>query len=124
MTSPLCRRLGVRPGFNTRNCTCLVERLRAWGIATRDLVILAPFNAIGFQMTPSREASESTLSSVADAEVIAFSLLAAGHIGLDEAVRYARSLPNLRGVAVGTSRVEQAREVFRSFAALSPAATR
>jgi hypothetical protein len=113
-------RIGVRPGFNTRNLPLLVTKLREWGIPTRGLVFAAPFNAIGFQMCPSREAYEATLAGLTDAFVIGYGLLAAGYLQPAEAVAYAATLPNLRGVALGVSRVEHAQQVFKPFATGQP----
>jgi len=109
------RALGVMPGFDTRNLPTLVRRLRAWGVETRGLVFAAPFNAAGFQMSPSREACEQTLADLPGATVIAFSVLAAGYLSLPEAAEYVAGMPRLDGVAIGVSTTEQARSTFAVF---------
>ncbi len=76
-------------------------------------VIAAPFNAEGFQMCPSRAACEAALEELPDTDVIAFSILAAGHLGYTEAIDYVATLPRLRGVAVGVSKPEHARSTFK-----------
>ena len=45
--------------------------------------------------------------------VIAISVLAAGYLKLPEAVDYIAGLPNVKGVAVGVSKEEHARETFK-----------
>lgn len=104
--------LGVKPGVQTRNFSHLVRKFEEWGIALCKVVIAAPFNSLGFQMSPSREEWEQTLARIPEAEVIAISILAGGYLELPSAMEYVTSLPNLRGVAVGVSNEEQARETF------------
>ena len=111
----VARTYGVKPGLNTRNLPLLVEKLRRWNIPLDGMVFAAPFNAAGFQMAPTREACEATLATLSTSEVIGFSLLAAGYIGPEEAYEYAISHPNMKGVALGASRVEQARKTFSTF---------
>ena len=106
---------GLKPGFNTRNLPLLVRQFRRWGISLEGVALAAPFNAVGFQMCPSREACESALMGLPKAEVIGFSLLSGGYGRPQEAAAYAASLPHLRGVALGVSRPEQARETFQLF---------
>jgi hypothetical protein len=98
------RRAGTAPGYNTRNLPLLVEKFRRWDISLAGAVIAAPFNAEGFQMCPSRAACEAALEELPDTDVIAFSILAAGHLGYTEAIDYVATLPRLRGVAVGVSK--------------------
>ena len=108
----LMRKLGIKPGFDTRNFPYLVTKFREWGIDLSDLVIAAPFNSLGFQMSPSKERCESILSEMQGTEIIAFSLLAAGYLDVSSAANYANGLPNLSGVAIGSSRPEQAEKTF------------
>jgi hypothetical protein len=107
------RRAGTAPGYNTRNLPLLVEKFRRWDISLAGAVIAAPFNAEGFQMCPSRAACEAALEELPDTDVIAFSILAAGHLGYTEAIDYVATLPRLRGVAVGVSKPEHARSTFK-----------
>lgn len=104
---------GITPGFDTRNYPLLVEKLQGWGIDLRGVLVAAPFNSIGFQMAPSREACEATLARDDGPDVIAFSILASGHITLQEAAQYMESLPNLKGIAVGVSKEHHAQDTFR-----------
>jgi hypothetical protein len=102
-----CTAHGIRPGFETRNFAYLVKELTDWEISLRGLVIAAPFNRIGFQMAPSRERSEEVLAGLPHGlDVIAFSVLAGGYLGVLEAAEYVASLPNVRGVVVGISKRE------------------
>lgn len=105
--------LGLRPGFETRNFSHLVKRFEEWGIDFHRVVIAAPFNRLGFQMCPSKEECERALAKTFEAEVIAFSILAAGRLQLPEAIEYVANLPNLRGVAVGVSKKNHSYETFK-----------
>src|SRR5439155_5538649 len=89
------RRAKTRPGYNTRNLPYLKEKFKEWGLSLDGAVIAAPFNAEGFQMCPSREACEATLADLTRSEVIAFSVLAAGHLDYWRALEDVASLPNL-----------------------------
>jgi hypothetical protein len=104
--------LKIKPGFQTRNFSHLVRKFEKWGIDFRKVVVAAPFNSLGFQMSPSRGEWEQSLARIPEAEVIAISILAGGYLGVPGAIEYVTRLPNLRGVAVGVSKEEQARETF------------
>jgi len=106
------RRAGTKPGYNTRNLPLLVAKLREWGISLDGSVIAAPFNAEGFQMCPSMQECEAVLAELGSSEVIAFSILAAGHLNYSDAIEYVAELPNLRGAVVGVSKPEHARSTF------------
>ena len=106
-------RLKIAPGFETRNLPYLLRKFEEWDIGPEGIVLAAPFNAAGFQMCPSREACEKALEEVAEAEVIAFGILAAGYLKPLEAVEYIASLPHLKGVAVGVSKESHAHEMFK-----------
>ena len=104
--------LGIKPGFNTRNFTYLVEKLREWNIDFRETMIATPFNKVGFQMNPSRTECEKTLAKIPESNTIAISILAAGYLKPREAIDYIATLPNIKGVAVGVSKERHARETF------------
>lgn len=108
-------RLDIKPGFETRNSSMLIDRLTEWRIDSKQIVIVAPFNKIGFQMSPSRVKCEKSLQNVPDTEVIAMSVLAGGYIKVPEAIDYVNSLPQLKGIVVGVSKEQQARDfkIFR-----------
>lgn len=105
--------LGIKPGFNTRNFAYLVNKFREWRIGFRDVIIVTPFNRVGFQMNPSKTECEKALASLAETSVIAISILAAGYVKPLEAIKYIASLPNIKGVAVGVSKEQHARETFK-----------
>ncbi len=109
------KKAGIKPGFETRNFVSLVNRLRELNVDFEDLVITTPFNRLGFQMNPEKSTCENTLKAIPDTEVIAMSVLASGRIGLSEARDYVRTLPELGGIVIGTSRKEQAQETFKFF---------
>jgi hypothetical protein len=100
------------PGFVTRNLPKFVEFLSDTEIDLSEVIILTPFNAIGFQMTPTKDACEQVLVSHPDANIVAMSVLAAGQLNLSEAIAYLNSLSGLKGVVIGTSSEEHARETF------------
>ncbi|MEM3490167.1 MAG: hypothetical protein QXO75_11015 [Nitrososphaerota archaeon] len=102
--------LKIKPGFETRNFPYLVNKLKAWNIDFGEITIVAPFNKIGFQMNPSRIECEKALINMPEAEVIAMSPLASGYLKLSEAIEYIRSVPQLKGVAVGVSKQKHADE--------------
>ena len=105
-------KLKIKPGFETRNLPYLLRKFREWDIGLEGIVIAAPFNAVGFQMHPSRVACEKALTDVAECDVIAFGILAAGYLKPQEAVEYLASLPSLKGVAVGVSKQHHAQQIF------------
>jgi len=104
---------GMKPGFETRNFAYLVNKFKEWGIDFKNVVVATPFNAVGFQMNPSREECEKALVDVGASSVIAMSVLAAGYLKPSAAIEYVKRLPNLKGVVVGVSKEHHARETFR-----------
>jgi hypothetical protein len=106
-------RLGIKPGFETRNFTYLVNKFREWSINFDKILIATPFNKVGFQMNPSGAECEKALANIPEPNVIAMSILAAGYLNPPEAMKYVRNLPNLVGVVVGVSKEQHALETFR-----------
>jgi len=106
-------KLGIKPGFETRNFAFLVRKFREWGMDFGKVVIATPFNKVGFQMNPSKGECEKALEEAAGSEVIAMSVLAAGYLKPQEAMDYIQVLRSLKGVVVGVSRESQARETFK-----------
>jgi hypothetical protein len=105
--------LGIKPGFETRNFAFLVNKFREWNMKFREIMIAAPFNKVGFQMSPSKTECEQALASLPEPNVVAISILASGYLTLSEAAKYIKSLPNLKGLAVGISKEKHARETFK-----------
>lgn len=105
----------IVPGFNTRNFPYLVNKFREWNINLDETVIATQFNKAGFQMNPSRTECEKALSSLSCPIVLAISVLAAGYFKPPEAADYLADLENLKGLAVGVSKMNQARETFTLF---------
>jgi hypothetical protein len=105
----------ITPGFNTRNFPYLVSKFKEWNINLEETVIATQFNKAGFQMNPSREECEKTLSSLSSPIVVAISVLAAGYFKPPEAADYLAGLENLKGIVAGASTVKQARETFALF---------
>lgn len=104
---------GIKPGFNTGNFSYLVKKLKEWDVDLNHIIIAAPFNEAGFQMNPSKEECEKTLTALPRPTVIAISILAAGYLTPTEAIDYIKTLPNIKGVAVGVSKEKHAYETFR-----------
>lgn len=102
----------VSPGFVTYNLANFVALFRKEGLSMKDVVIMTPFNSVGFQMSPSRHSCESCLSALPESNVIAMSIMAGGYLKFNEAMDYISSLPNLSGVAVGVSSKEHAHNTF------------
>ena len=108
-------KIGIKPGFETRNFVSLVNRLKELHVDLGDLAIATPFNRLGFQMNPERAACENALRTIPEAEVIAMSVLASGRLNISEANGYLNTLPELKGAVIGVSRKEQAQETFGFF---------
>jgi len=104
--------LGVTPGFVTYDLPYLVDRFEKWGIDFGEIGITAAFNAVGFQMSPSRDECERALKQISESEVTAMSIFAGGYIKPAEAIKYISELPNLRNVVAGVSKQGQAQETF------------
>jgi hypothetical protein len=106
-------RYNAKPGFVTYNLTRFVKLFQEAGLPLEDVTIMTPFNSIGFQMSPSREACELCLLGLPELDVIAMSIMAGGYLKLEEAINYVRTLTNLSGLAVGISSKEHAHDTFR-----------
>jgi hypothetical protein len=105
----------VTAGFNTGNFAFLVNKLVEWDIDIDKVLIAAPLNKLGFQVTPSIEECEKALHLFSEPSVIAISILAAGYVSPKEAAEYITSLPNIKGVAVGVSKEKHAKDTFTIF---------
>jgi hypothetical protein len=103
----------IRPGFETRNFPYLLQKLKDWNVEMSKITIASSFNKTGFQMNPSKVECENALHECRGAQIISFSVLAAGNLGLSEAADYIEGLENMSGVAVGVSKERHARETFR-----------
>jgi hypothetical protein len=102
----------VKAGLVTRNFARMVEYFEQSSLPFDKVIFMTPFNKIGFQMNPSREACEKALKRRPDIDVIAMSVLSAGLLRVEEAIEYIGSVPNLESVVVGVSSVEHARTTF------------
>jgi hypothetical protein len=108
-------RYGAKPGLCTKNFARLVGFLEQNDFPTGELMIMAPFNSLGFQMNPSRQACEQTLAERGGLDVLARGLLSAGILDLESAVAYVKTVRNLRSVVVAASRDDYARTTFAAF---------
>jgi len=109
----------VTPGFVTYNFAKFVKLIRDAALPLSDVMIMTPFNSVGFQMSPSRHSCEACLPNMSEGSVIAMSVLAGGFLKLDQAIDYLRTLPNLSGIAVGVSSKDHAKDTFAKLSALS-----
>jgi hypothetical protein len=107
---------GIEPGFETRNFSYFVKKFKEWDINFEGLIIASPFNKIGFYMNPSKAECEKALANVSGSTVIMMSILAAGYLKPAEAIDYVLGLPNAKGIVVGVSTEQQARDTFRLLA--------
>jgi hypothetical protein len=101
----------IKPGFETRNFSFLVNKFKEWKIDFKDVVIAAPFNKLGFYMNPSKIECEKALIDAYGSTVIMMSILAAGYLKPSDAIEYVRNT-NANAVVVGVSNERQARETF------------
>lgn len=99
----------------TYNLVSFLELFRKAGLAMGDVVIMTPFNSVGYQMSPSRQLCETCLSTLDEGTVIAMSIMAGGYLNLDETFDYIRTLPRLSGMAVGVSSKKHAQKTFTRF---------
>ena len=102
---------GMSPGFATRNFVKLVQSLSGQGLPMDKVTIMAPFNELGFQMTPSRLECEEMARSNQFAELIAMSIFAGGQVSLERAVAYLDTI-DAHSVAVGVSTEDHAKATF------------
>lgn len=100
------------PGIVTRNFCSATEFLKSGKYG--DMVVMAPFNKIGFQMNPSKEACEASLREKGRFKIIAMSVMAGGSLGLLEAVQYIQNLSIPVSYVVGVSSEAHAIETFRA----------
>ena len=100
------------PGFVTRNFSKFIEFFNQMGWNLRDVLVMTPFNRVGFQMNPSKEACEVSLSKLEGGKVIAMSIMAAGYLTLEDALDYISKLQNLDGITIGVSTPKHATETF------------
>lgn len=102
------QRYNAVSGFCTLSSSLVMHRLWEWRLV---VPIMAPFNPIGFQMNPTKDACESDLERFGF-PVVAMSPLAAGHVTPGQAVTYLDALPRLDGVVVGASKETHVLETF------------
>jgi hypothetical protein len=109
-------RFGVVPGLVTRNFPKFAERAQLSSLPLDLVVIMAPFNAVGFQMNPSKKHCEEAFvkTDPLKVHVIAMSIMAAGRLSLHEAIKYITFLSRYRTLScvVGVSSSLQASETF------------
>jgi len=108
----------VTPGFVTYNFPRFIKLFQEAGLSLKDVVIMTPFNSLGYQMSPSRESCEVCLSNLHEGSVIAMSIMAGGFLSMDQAIEYIQSLPGLSGIAVGVSTRQHAKDAFAKLAVL------
>ena len=117
------QKMKIKPGFETRNSPQVTDFLTKMGVDLTKVVIVAPYNKIGFQMNPSKEECEKKLEDIPQTEVIAMSILASGYLKSREAIEYINDIPQIKGVVIGISREQHAKD-FKIFRAAMNGGTR
>jgi len=105
----------VRAGFMTRNMPRLVDFLLECGIECP--VVCAAINKVGFQMNPDVPSYEYTLES-RHFDALAMSIMAAGAVPPEEAIRYVMGLKNVKSVLFGASskaHMEQTKDLIDEY---------
>ena len=102
----------VRPGFATRNLVRFLTFAKETKLNLNEIVILTPFNKVGFQMNPTREACEAAIEESRPSNIIAMSILASGYLSLEEAAKYVQSLKAIKSYVVGVSTKRHAQDTF------------
>jgi hypothetical protein len=105
------KKYGVPAGFVTKNLPLLRARLAAQG--WNDMLAMASFNALGFQVNPSLDACIEAIRQP-DMTFVAMSTLAAGTLSPDKAYQYLANFPTISSVVVGMSRKEHATETVET----------
>lgn len=106
------KKWGAVPAFCTLSGACAMPYLDELGLHSP--WVMAPFNPIGFQMSPSREDCEKVLVK-SSAQVIAMSVFAAGAVSPTDAAQYVRRHPRIRSVILGASSNKHIQESFDLF---------
>lgn len=107
------QKIGVMPGFETRNFAYLVDKFQNWGIDFGNITVTTAFNRVGFQMNPSKKVCEDALCKIPQSNVIAMNILASGYVKIPEAASYIKNLSGIKGVVVGVSKEKHAVESFQ-----------
>jgi hypothetical protein len=102
----------IKAGLVTRNLPLLAGFLRSIDQNPHDVVIMTPFNKIGFQMNPSREECEKVLMEKNGFDIVAMSVLAGGILDPIEGLDYLNSLGRRVSCVVGASTEMHARTTF------------
>lgn len=108
----LSRSMKIKPGFVTRNFSKFVDFALEAKLPMSEIIVMSPFNSIGFQMNPNRESCEKKLTENPELNVIAMSVLAAGYTNISEAASYLSKLRSNVSCVVGVSTIEHAIETF------------
>jgi hypothetical protein len=102
----------IDAGLVTKNFPLLTHSLQEWNL--KYPYIMTSFNKVGFQMNPSREECENSLSRF-DGRIIAMSVLAGGYVTPQESFEYITRLPKVDATVVGISSVEHAKNTLDLF---------
>jgi hypothetical protein len=96
-------------GFGTLNLSKMAQALKSAGVSNG--LVMAPYNATGFFMNPSKEASEKAVKD-SDITLLAMNVLASGAIKPHAAFEYLAKSRRIRHVVLGVSSEEHIRESF------------
>ena len=110
-------KFNVRAGFVTRNFAQFASFIADAEINMDEVVIMTPFNAMGFQMNPSKGECEAALEKLRGGKVVAMSIMAAGYLNLGRAIDYLKTKRRIDSYAIGVSTVRHAAETFSQLSA-------
>jgi hypothetical protein len=112
----IVKKYRTRPGFVTFNPEKLISLLDLEHLDVRPVVV-TPVNPIGFRMFPSQADLVGSLQyGSKQVDYVAMSVLASGTVPPEEATKYLKSIPEIRSVVVGSSRVENLRAFHELYA--------
>lgn len=116
MKEPFChyadyirKRYKAEPGFGTLNLALLADWLKKCEIEKP--LIMAPFNAMGYYMNPSRVACEEAVQK-GDFTLVAMNVLAQGALRPQSAFEYLGKFEKIKHVIIGASSAAHIEESF------------
>ena len=104
--------LGLNPGLITLNFPMLEKNLDHWNI--KPSFIMTPINLRGYDMNPSREHVEKSVSAY-DGKIIAMNLLGGGAYSVKDANSYIKKFDNINHCVIGASSREHLKELNDTF---------
>jgi hypothetical protein len=104
--------LGMNPGYVTVNFPFLKNNFDKWDISPS--FVMTPINLQGYDMQPSKETVEDSISNY-NGKLIAMNILGGGGFPLKESYGYIKSLEKINHCVIGASSREHLRELTETF---------